>query len=469
MQKLILGLTSLGLTISTGIVQAGSGQKGNFESQYMEEKAKTNIVTKTTEESSIYTQGPTVTTSPYLGIRSAYDASDLIVNLPTMNEDLRFLEEELKLNKHLQTGHLPYVDRPLIELSGDVVGQGYWASAYRGASRHDINLTNARFDVFARASSWALAYISINYDNAGVDELLQGSGFRLGNSRVFLDRGFLTIGNLEVAPVYFSLGQMFVPFGRYATSAVTTPMTVALGQTNARAAVLGFSYEGFYGSTYGFRGDSDVDSTGINQWGLNAGYRYQCDEFSVEAGAGYIANIADASGMQLTGHFVAGEFGGFGLRPGTEILEHRVPAYDLHAKFAYQSFGINAEFIGTTRHFAEEDMSFNDEGAKPSALHLEGNYRFQLANFPMAFALAYDHSTDALALNLPEDSFIATFNVSLWKNTIQSLEYRYDSNYDDDDASSGLAVAADGTLNTGAGPVGGGHRNLILAQIGVYF
>ncbi len=262
---------------------------------------------------------------------------------------------------------------------------------------------------------------------------------------------------------------MYVPFGRYATSSVTLPLTVALGQTNARAALLGVSYDGFYGSAYGFRGDSDVDSTGINQWGLNAGYRYSCEGLSLGLGAGYIANIADATGMQLTGYARQDEFGGFGVRPGTEVLEHRVPAYDIHAELGYASFGFNVEYIATTRHFAEADMSLNGFGAKPSALHVEGNYKFDICAFPSAFALAYGHTEDALALNLPKNSFVATFNTSLWKNTIQSIEYRYDMNYHSDDVSGGLAVAGDGSIVAGAGPVGGGHRNLVLAQIGVYF
>jgi hypothetical protein len=460
MQKLIAGLAGLSLAFSSGIVLANN--------DHNDDSATRTFKGNATDNASIYTQGPTVTTSPYIGIRSAFNASDLIVNLSSMNEDLRFLEEQLKLAKRVENQHLPYLDHPIIELSGDVVGQAYWAQSYHGVSRDDVNLTNARFDVFSHASDWAMAYISLNFDNAGVDELLQGSGFRLGNSKIFLARAFLTIGNLEVSPVYFTLGQMYVPFGRYATSAVTTPLTVALAQTNARAALLGISYEGFYGSAYGFRGDSDVDSIGINQWGANAGYRYSCDDVSLELGAGYLANIADSSGMQLTGHFDRDDFRGFGINHETEELIHRVPAYDAHGEFGYKSFGLNAEYIATTRHFAAENLNINGRGAKPSALHVEGNYRFELGEFPSAVALAYDHSRDALALNLPEDSYIATFNISVWKNTIQSLEYRHDENYSGHNTSGGTVVSETPVIIAN-GPHGGGHRNLMLAQIGVYF
>lgn len=63
--------------------------------------------------------GSTVTTSPFLGLRSAFDASDLIVNLPTMNEDLRFLKEKVLVEKKLNCYGLRLPDRPIIELGGE--------------------------------------------------------------------------------------------------------------------------------------------------------------------------------------------------------------------------------------------------------------------------------------------------------------------------------------------------------------
>ena len=464
MQKLILGAVGLGLVLSSTTALAHLSQNPDIPPG-LEVSAQKKV-----EEASIYSQALPVFTSPYLGIRSAFDASDLIVNVSTMNEDLRFLEEQQKLNIRHREQHLPPLDRPLVELSGEVVGQAFWEEAYRGSSTDDITLTDARFDVFSRVSPWAMGYISTNFDNSSLDSRLEGSGFRLGNSRIFLKRAFLTIGNLDVSPVYFTLGQMYVPFGRYSTSTVSTPVTLALGQTNTRAALLGLSYEGFYGSVYGFRGDSDVGHTGkINQWGFNAGYRYTCDLITIEVGGGAIANIADSAGIQLTGHHAENEFSGFGESHETEHLVHRVPGYDLHMEIDYGKFGIDTEYIAATRHFAFEDMFFNSHGAKPSAFHIEANYRFDICERPTSVALAYEHTTQALGLRLPKDSLIGTFNTSIWKNTIQSLEYRYDNNYRSSDISGGQALDEDDAVIVAPGPVGGGHRNFVVAQIGVYF
>lgn len=476
MRKLSISLFSLGLTLAWGMALATTDKN-------KESSATVNYtVEKHLDEGSYFTLGMPVFTSPFLGIRSKFDASDLIVNVSTMNEDLRFLEEQQKLNLVLKEKHMPPLDRPLVEISGDVVGQGFWSSSYQGEASSDVNLTNARFDVFARVSSWAMGYISTDFDNNPLDPASEGSGFRLGNSRIFLKRAFLTIGDLDKSPVYFSLGQMYVPFGRYSTSTVTTPDTLALGQTNTRAALLGVSYQGFFAAGYVFRGDSDTDddSFDINNWGLNAGYKYRCDPIGVEVGGGYIANLADSNGMQITGNHRRDQFSGFGESHQTEVLVHKVPGMDMHLEFDYGKFGIDTEYIAATRHFAFQDMFYNNHGAKPTAFHIEANYTYTIADRPSSVAIAYEQTTQALALRLPRRSLIGTFNVSIWKNTIESLEYRYDENYHSHDRSGGQAVAIEdttingnpveeGTLILGGGPRGGGHRNMIVAQIGVYF
>jgi len=415
----------------------------------------------TSPNSHIYTQGSTVTTSPLIGVRSSYDASDLIVNMPSMNEDLRFLQQRQTLKKELCCNQLPNAARPILELSGDVVGQVSYQDPFEGHSTHNIDLTGARFDVLAEISRWVLGYISLDYDNNNLDAVLSGSGSRISNSRIFLKRGFLTIGDLDAFPAYFSLGQMFVPFGRYASFIVSSPVTVSIAQTNARALLIGVATNGFYGSTYAFKGDSDVASTGINQWGVNAGYVYNCDGINVEIGAGYIANIADSTGMQFTGNSLG--FEGFAKDSDTEMLGHRVPAYDVHAEFGYEDLSLAVEYVGMTRSFDTMDLMYNYSGANPDALHAEASYKFQLFTKPSRITVAYGHTDEALGLGLAENSYTGAFSMSLWKNTIESIEYRHDSNYSSSDVSGGAGSVPDVVSSAG------GSRNTVLGQIGVYF
>lgn len=414
--------------------------------------------------------GSTVTTSPFLGLRSAFDASDLIVNLPTMNEDLRFLKEHVKLQKKLDCYGLKLPDRPIIELGGKIEGIIFAQDDYNhGPRRSDINLSSARLDVLVEVSRGVHGFLAMNMDNSTFDLLnnssldiqLAGSGNRVFNSRVFVSRAFVTIGDLNCFPVYFTIGQMFVPFGRYASNMVTSTLTVELARTNERAVLLGLYTNGLYGSVYGFRGDSNIDSSGINQWGLNLGYEKSWSCGSINVGGGYIANIADSTGMQVTG--AGSGFFGFGLNNLTENLDHPVPAYDVHGEFSYGHFNLFAEYIACTRSFDLEDLNFNGRGAKPTASNLELAYNFKFENLPASIAVGYGTSSEALALNIPEESYIAAFNISIWKNTIESLEFRHDNNYDDLDFAGGR----------GAVPIfvnsAGGSRNTYTLQVGIYF
>ena len=99
----------------------------------------------------------TVTTSPLLGRRSAFDATDLIVFLPTMNEDLRFLQQRQIIEKKLGVSGDELLQRGLVELSGAVVGQAIYQNPYVGTSTSDIDLAAAEFDVLAYISSWITA------------------------------------------------------------------------------------------------------------------------------------------------------------------------------------------------------------------------------------------------------------------------------------------------------------------------
>ncbi len=429
------------------------------------------------------TQGTTVTTSPLLGLRSAFDATDLLVNQPTMNEDLRLLQQRQTVRRMLrQAGLAPYItqDRPLVELSGGVEAQSFFQEPYQGSSVSDINLASAKFDVLAYASPWALALISYRFDNSPLSPQLQNSGQRIANSRIFLQRGFVTIGDLDKSPVYFSAGQMFVPFGRYSSYMLTNLDTQMLGQTNSRAALLGFYADGLYAEGYIFRGDVNTSSQinfqgqlvgqtpppNVNDGGGNIGYHYEGKENTFEIGGGAIGNIADSLGMQITGG-PANTFQGFAtVSPpdffSNEVLFHRVSGVDVHGEFDHGPLTLVTEYVGATKAFDERNLSYNFQGAQPKATHSEMDYQFKMFDWPSVFTLAYDHSWQALALALPQNSYVIEINTSIWKDTIETLEFRHDKNYSSSDFSSGNGAPI-------PVPSQGGSQNTATAQIGVYF
>ncbi len=169
----------------------------------------------------------------------------------------------------------------------------------------DVNVDKAEIDVNAMASRWAAAFMSLQFSDAPPI-----TGSRVENSRVYLARGFLTIGNLNVTPFYFTLGQMYVPFGRYAGGMVTAPLTLSLFRTLVRAAVIGYSQHGMYAQLYGFRGNQvNGGHSPMKQGGLNLGFKHKTGNGSFDFGAGVISSVTDSEGMQnnrLPGTFGVG-------------------------------------------------------------------------------------------------------------------------------------------------------------------
>jgi hypothetical protein len=416
--------------------------------------------------------GSTVTTSPFLGLRSAFDASDLIITLPTMNEDLRFLKEEVQLRKKLRCYGITLPDRPIIVLGGKIEGLAFIQEDFAdGPTRSDINIGSVRLEVLVRVSRAVHAFIAFNMDssafnllnfsNPDVNVQLAGAGSRIFNSRVVVSRAFTTIGDLDCLPFYFTIGQMFVPFGRYATNMVTNPLTIDMARTNERAILFGYYKKGLYGSVYAFSGATEFGGSGIDTYGINFGYEKTYSKGSYNIGAGYIANIADATGFQLTSNSVG--FFGFGLNSKTEILEHRVAAIDVHGEFAYGRFNVFGEYITTVRAFDVCNLNFNGHGAEPSVSNVELAYNFQVMTCPASLAVGYDTTREALALGLPRSSFLTVFNISIWKNTIESLEFRRDTNYNRCDFAGGNGAVPPIVFS------GGGTRNVYTLQVGVYF
>ena len=347
-------------------------------------------------------------------------------------------------------------------MSGALEGQGVYNKPYQGTSNNTIALSRAEFDLLSYVSPWITGFMSVKYDASPLPANIQGSGQRAANSRMYLNRGFITIGNLNKAPVYFSLGLMNAPFGRYLSEMLTNPPTQTFGQTRDPMALLGFYKDGIYAEGYAFQGDASTsnNASGINNGGVNLGYKYDNGTNVVNIGAGAINDIADSLGMQKTGAAPMA-FQGFGFSSGTENLYHLVPGFDVHGRLTLNNLTLYSEYITATRSFDPRDLSFNNSGAQPQALHLEGDYNFNMFHWPSVFTLAYGHSWQALGVNIPQDSYIAEVTTSIWKDTIEAIEYRHDKNYPacDNSGGSGFPVVASA----------GGSQNTVTLQAGVYF
>ena len=91
---------------------------------------------------------------------------------------------------------------------------------------------------------------------------------------------------------------------------------------------------------------------------------------------------------------------------------------------------------------------------------------FKTFNKPASFALGYQWSKDTLALNLPEQRIAGVYNISIWKDTVESLEYRHDINFQQNQYANGAAPSGFTNANT-ISP--GGSADTLLLQLGVFF
>ncbi len=428
-----------------------------------------------------------VSSGPYIGIPLEFSGGNLIINTPSVNEDVILLNVDLNVDKRLRAmGRDPEGIGSHILLSGLVEGQALYRNGGGASSDStDIDLTSVNLDAYILGPSpWTSAFIEFAYDNnIGTQTGSFSNNDRVLDSRVFVNKAFIVLGDFTRSPYYASLGQMFVPFGVYSTTMVSSPLQKILARTPARAAVVGYksqSENSLLATGYIFNGPTQTDNTNrINNAGVNLSYKFtKGEKFSATFGGGIIKNIADSGGMQITGNnnFNPPLFGGFGgpietftntagvveqVATGDENLVHQVPAVDANMKLGMGDFQFIGEYITAIRHFSPADMTFNGDGAQPQAMNVELVYNIPYFVNPTSVGVSYQWSQDALAIGLPSQRYSLTINRSFWKNTLQSLEFRRDYDYERGDTSTGSGIA---------GPTGtSGIVNMITFQFDYYF
>lgn len=405
-----------------------------------------------------------VSSGPYVGNNFQFAGSDLIVNSPSVNTDVQLLSIRKNITSHLNAIRTEMDLAPAhshVLLSGVIEGQANYTHFGEGPSTSDINVSNVSLDttIFG-PSDWILGYVELSYNDGTPmsDVFVSTSNFRTGNSRVYVNKAFVTLGNFNCSPLYATLGQYYVPFGTYSSVMVSDPLTKLLARTKARALTLGIQQQGpnaFYASGYGFAGDTHEDSGSprINNGGINLGYKFDAGFFKGNVGGGVIGNIADSVGMQA----------GTGFQYA-ENIAHRVPAYDLRASLSLgDHIDLIGEYIAATKEFGLNDMTFNNDGAQPTAYDLEASYSFTIFdNKPSSVGVGFGKSSQALALGIPLTRTSVVFNTSLMRNTVQSLEFRHDQEYANTDVATGAG-------NSFVASQSGKADNAVTAQFDYYF
>ncbi|EKD45784.1 MAG: hypothetical protein ACD_69C00136G0001 [uncultured bacterium] len=403
----------------------------------------------------MYAHGPAVVTSPAFGIRRAAgdefeDESPLMTELPKINEDLVLLHIRRKMDKYAVKNNIEIPTRPIIALSGALDGNINYKQEYNKLNKLDVNLDGAQVDIIGETGPWVTSAISITYD----DERVSG-GTRVSNSKLKLDRGFITVGQLNKSPMYFSIGQMFVPFGRFSSNMLTKTSTRLLGRTKDRAVILGYSKDAFNVQIYGFPGETKGTNNGtvksfLGHSGFHIGNNYKIGKVKIDLEGSAIGNIAESDGMQKNV---------FALNATSESIHSRVWGINGNIRVKYDPFTVSSEYIGAARRFDSRDLAFNNQGARPQAINVEGAVEFKTMGRPSLFAIGYGQTWQALSLALPKQNYFAQYDVDIFKSVYFAVEYRHDVNY----------ALSDTATSMPAGSITGRHKNTVTGKIFVYF
>ncbi len=417
--------------------------------------ADNNIVT--------YIAGMPVVSSPYLGSRPAFDGSDYIVNISSINRDIRLMEQRRRLYRAFDRLDYPLPNLPVVLLSGKLEPLATIGRRYVGPAQGDVTLGANELDIAASLNDKVQAYMGIAYDASPPAY----SGQRIANSSFNLNMGFVNIGDLDRTPFYFTAGQIYIPYGRYSTSMISPTLPMLISRTKNRPFILGYKSQtstGPFAAIYGFTGDTTLGSSGVG--GANLGYIFTVRKFAGEIGGSFVSSLNNAGGMQRTGSVPGTTFGGFGsLSNGSENVK-KIPGFGAHTSISFERYNIMAEWVIATEPFRIQDLSFNGQGAQPQAAQLEGGVTFMSFNRPSSVGVGYQWTAEALALNVPQQRINAVYNISIWRDTIESIEYRHDIDYGKNQYANGAApqgVVNQNTIGTG------GASDTVLFQLGVYF
>ncbi len=298
-----------------------------------------------------------------------------------------------------------------IKLSGLVEAEVNYSKDYDGNDSSDITLATAELDIDVDLHKYVKSHLLFLWEEDDTEP-------------VDIDEAYIFLGNTEEFPLFTQVGKLYVPFGNYESHMISDPLTLELGETRETAIVVGAEYNGLHASSYAFNGDIDEsgDDDAIKCFGIAAGYVFENDTFGINVGMGWINNLGDSDTLKDT--------------LPSEIDDY-VDGITAHAILSWQGLQLIGEYLGALDNFKVSELEFKGNGAKPEAWNIELGYTFEIASRETVFAIAYQGTNEALALELPEQRYLGSFGIGLIDGLSLAVEYAHDKDYDKSDGGTG--------------------------------
>jgi len=294
---------------------------------------------------------------------------------------------------------------------------------FGGDAASDLTLATLALSLDAPLGDWAALHLSSLYGQR--------------DTPLEIDEATLTLGNPAHSPFSLTLGQIYLPFGRFDTHLVSDPFTLELGGGRETAALLAWERDGLQAAVWLFNGDLDeAGGNSFDNGGARLGYAQGDEAQGGFLGAGYTNDLADSDGI-----------GGALEEAGIGRVGDAVAGPGLDVAFHAAGFHWIGEYLTALDGFQPEELAHRNRGAKPAAWNLEAGYAFDLAGYAATAAIGHQQTRQALALGLPASRWALGLSLALTGQI--GLGWARDSDYGRADGGSG------------------GHSHSLTAQLAV--
>ena len=322
-----------------------------------------------------------------------------------------------------------------INISGVVeIEAGYVRNdGYDGKTSSDIVVATAALAFEADVAEGVNAHIGLLHEEDDTD-------LEVDEAHISFERGIM----------FASAGQVYVPFGGFASNLVSDPLTLDLGETRETAVEMGVNVGPAAASIYVFNGDVDdnaaTERNKTEMYGVSLTLADGDDNFSYEFGLDYISSIADTDTLQEA--VVGG------------AIDDYVAGVSIDASVVIGAANVNLEYTTARDEFEASELAFNAKGAKPAAFNVEVGYVVNVVGFETQLAASYQRTKEALALGLPEKRIAFAASTLVADNTSLSIELARDYDYGQTDTGTAEEIDAEGTGET---------SNMATIQLAVAF
>jgi len=304
-----------------------------------------------------------------------------------------------------------------VTLSGLIEVEFATGDDFAGENYNSFDASTMELGLDIKATDWVAGHILLKYEEDGNDE------------DFFVDEATITLGNTEKFPLTLTAGKFYMPFGNFATNMIQDPLTLEIGEINDSGAAIGFEANGFTAALYGYKGMRETDINDPDDsytelgYGVMAGYGYEKDDLTFTGGVSWTSNMADSDGAIADA--------------GLDSIEDSVNGFGVHVGAGFGAVSFIGEYVTALDNFAQTEIDFLGEGAEPSAWNAELAYTTELISRETVFAIGWQQTDEAVALGLPESRYLGSAGMEILPDTVLTLEYYYDKDYDLEDSGTG--------------------------------